>query len=43
VVRTVPYHRKVQKKADAAEHPQVFDRVGLLVNEPPGTAGLLFI
>jgi hypothetical protein len=31
------------KKADVAEHPQVFDRVGLLVNEPPGTAELLFI
>ena len=30
------------KKADVAEHPKVFDHVGLLVNEPPGTAGLLF-
>ena len=29
------------KKADVAEHPQVFDHVGLLVNQPPGTAGLL--
>jgi hypothetical protein len=25
------------------EHPEAFDHVGLLVNEPPGTAGLLFI
>jgi len=25
-----------------AEHPEVFHHVGLLVNEPPGTAGLLF-
>ena len=32
-----------EKKADVVEHPQVFDHVGLLVNEPPGTAGLLFI
>lgn len=25
-----------QKKADAAEHPEVFDHVGLLFNEPSG-------
>jgi hypothetical protein len=31
------------KKADVAEHPEVFDHVGLLVNEPLGTAGLLSI
>jgi hypothetical protein len=31
------------KKADAVEHPEVFDRVGLLVNGPPGTAGLPLI
>jgi hypothetical protein len=31
------------KKADVAEHLQVFDHVGLLVNEPPGTTGLPFI
>jgi hypothetical protein len=31
------------KKADVAEHPKVFDHVGLLFNEPPGTAGLFFI
>jgi len=42
VVAAVPCHRK-RKKADVAEHPEVFDHVGLLVNEPPGTAGLLFI
>src|SRR6185503_15002328 len=24
------------KKADVAEHPKVFDHVGLLVNQPPG-------
>ena len=30
------------KKADVAEHPQALDHVGLLVNEPPGTAELLF-
>ena len=26
-----------EKKADAAEHPLVFDHVGLLANEPLGT------
>jgi hypothetical protein len=31
------------KKADVAEHPKVFDRVGLLFNEPPSTAGLFFL
>jgi hypothetical protein len=30
------------KKADVAEHPEVFDHVGLLFNEPPGRAELLF-
>jgi hypothetical protein len=28
------------KKADPAEHPKVFHHVGLLANEPLGTAGL---
>jgi hypothetical protein len=27
------------KKADVAEHPKVFDHVGLLINEPPGIPG----
>jgi hypothetical protein len=31
------------KKADVAEHPKAFNHVGLLVNQPPGTAELLFI
>jgi hypothetical protein len=31
------------KKADVTERPQAFQHVGLLVNELPGTAGLLFI
>lgn len=31
------------KKADLMEHPEAFDHVGLLVNEPPGQTGLLFI
>jgi hypothetical protein len=35
--------RTPQKKADVAEHPKVFHHIGLLVNEPPGTAGLPFI
>jgi hypothetical protein len=30
-------------KADMAEHPKVSGHVGLLVNEPPGRTGLLFI
>jgi hypothetical protein len=34
--------RQAQKKADAAKHPKVFNHVGLLFNEPPGTAGLPF-
>jgi hypothetical protein len=36
-------HNAENKKADVAEHPKVFDHAGLLSNEPPGTAGLLFI
>jgi hypothetical protein len=32
-----------RKKADMAEHPEEFDHAGLLVNEPLGTAELLFI
>jgi hypothetical protein len=31
------------KKTDVANHPGAIDHVGLLVNEPPGAAGLLFI
>ena len=31
-----------KKKADAAEHPEVFHRVGLLFNEPPGTGRAAF-
>jgi hypothetical protein len=31
------------KKTGVVAHPKVFDHVGLLVNEPPGTAGLPFI
>lgn len=31
-----------QKKADVAEHPEVFQHVGLLFNEPAGTTSLLF-
>jgi len=32
-----------QKKADVAEHPEVFDHVGLLYDEPSSYAGVLFI
>jgi hypothetical protein len=31
------------KKADVVERPKAFHHVGLLANEPPGTAGLPFI
>jgi hypothetical protein len=31
------------KKADVVKYPEAFDHVGLLFNEPPGTAGLPFI
>ena len=31
------------KKADVAEHRQVFGHIGLLFNKPPGKAGLYFI
>ena len=31
------------KKADVAEHREIFDHVGLLANELPGTPGLLSI
>jgi hypothetical protein len=31
------------KKTDVTEHPQVFRHIGLLFNEPPSTARLLFI
>jgi hypothetical protein len=35
--------KRVHKKTDVAEHPEVFDHVGLLVNGLPRTAGLPFI
>jgi hypothetical protein len=31
------------KKTDVADHPEVINHIGLLVNEPLGGAGLLFI
>ena len=31
------------EKTDVAEHPKAFDHVGLLINKPPGTTGLLFV
>ena len=30
------------RKADVMKHPEAFDHVGLLVDEPPGEAGLPF-
>jgi hypothetical protein len=42
MVLTIRNQRET-KKADVAEHPEVFHHVGLLSNEPPDTAGLLFI
>jgi hypothetical protein len=47
VVRRVGWLRPPRdaemKQADVVEHPEVFHHVGLLVNEPPGTAELPFI
>jgi hypothetical protein len=31
------------KKADVAKHAEVFHHIGLIVNEQPGTSGLLYI
>ena len=42
-VQIPPQQREPNKKADVAEHPKAFHHVGLLVNEPSGSAGLLFI
>jgi len=36
-------HGQEQKKPTWRNTPREFDHVGLLVIEPPGTAGLLFI
>jgi len=38
-----PPQKNAEKKADVAGHPEVLHHVGLLVNEPPGKAELLFI
>ena len=38
-----PSIAKGEKKADVIEHRKVFNHVGLLFNEPPGTTGLLSI
>jgi hypothetical protein len=35
--------QKKTKKAGVVEYPEVFHHVGLLVDESPGVAGLLFI
>jgi len=35
--------RRPEKKTDVAEHPEVFDHVGLLFNEPASDAGMLFV
>ena len=39
----VPTWLESEKKTGVVEYPQVFDHAGLLVNEPPGQAGLPFI
>jgi len=36
-------YSKAHQKTDVAEHSQVFLHIGLLFNEPPGDAELLFI
>jgi hypothetical protein len=35
-------HRK-RKEAGVLEHAQVFDHAGVLIDEPPGMAGLPFV
>jgi hypothetical protein len=46
VVRAVAWWPRARaaetKKADVVEYPEEFHHVGLLVTEPPGTAGLPF-
>jgi len=39
----VPSCSTRNEKANVAEHPKEFNHVGLLFNEPPGGAELLFI
>ena len=39
VVRRWSSASQAKKKADVVERPQAFDHVGLLVNEPSGSAG----
>jgi len=34
------FHDTKTKKTDVLEHPKVFQHVGLLINQPPGMAGL---
>jgi hypothetical protein len=43
VIATVPRHRMRKKKADVGNTLRCSNHVGLLVNEPPGMAGLPFI
>ncbi len=40
---SVIIHSQRKKKAGMVEHPEVFDHAGLLVNGPPGKAGLPLI
>ncbi len=42
-LRRSMWDRIRKKKSGVAEHLQAFDHAGLLVNEPPGQAGLPFI
>ena len=41
--RLRPSRTAANKKADVVEHPEVFDHVGLLGNEPPDPVGLPFL
>jgi hypothetical protein len=34
---------QANKKTDVADHPEGVNHIGLLINEPPSAAGLLFI
>jgi hypothetical protein len=38
-----PFSPQETKKADVAEHPEVFDHAGLLGDEPSSYAGMLLV
>ncbi len=43
VLSLIIFRLRHRSNESVVEHPQGFDHVGLLVNEPPGLDGLVFI